>query len=873
MPSIGFGLERLGLPAIRHPVIALMIAVVFSVVCAVGLTRIKTEQTLSELFRSGTPEFANYTQLTDRFPTSEHDVLVLVEGQTLMRPVILEQIRDLHAQLESAEVVDGVLSIFSVRDPGDSQSLPAPVLPPELPEGKAFDALMTRVLAHPLIGGQLMSKPDEDSQFTLLIASLRPETSRTKGLFEPLREIKAITRKIIEPAGLSAQFAGVPVMQVEIDEAMLRDRIIFNGSGFLVGMVIALAFFRRFKFVLITSICPALAVLWAIGLIGWFDLKLNIFINVIPPLVMVITFTDSMHMVFSIRRRLKDGVDRLTAVRHAILSVGPACVLTSLTTSIAFLSLTFVDSALIRTFGIAAALATLLAFLTVIVVLPPLVVLIFRNEAKFIAGENRHYHAIAWLERLCSRLAEWVGVGYRSIASIGILLIITFAALHLQLEPGFRLSDEVPDSKQSVAAANRIDEKLAGAHPIHIMLRWPQGEDVVSARVTGLISETHKLLKEHAEIGNVWSLDTLRGWLPDTVEKSGATLRRYLDNLPAHLLGRFVNENARTALLTGHLPDLDTKDTVPIVRELESRLDRLREKNPAFEFTVSGLTALSASQSPSIISQLNRGLLGAIGVVIVLIGVAFRSASTAVISILPNLFPIVTAGAAISLTGGGLEYASIIAMTVAFGIAVDDTIHFLNRLHIETDHTGSLRMAIHQTISRIGPVLILTTLILVLGLAVTMLSELPTMRLFGALFMTTLMAALVADLVFLPPIILAARKLLTVRKPPSPLMGKTLRESIVGKTIYLRTEEGVELPIAILPSGYMRRRVNSSAATTTNGPAQSDRGVWWIKEDRLYQRWGNWLNGKTHSYTLKCRGKVLFWDRDDGCSGTARYGD
>ena len=146
-----------------------------------------------------------------------------------------------------------------------------------------------------------------------------------------------------------------------------------------------------------------------------------------------------------------------------------------------------------------------------------------------------------------------------------------------------------------------------------------------------------------------------------------------------------------------------------------------------------------------------------------MIGLAFRSAGIAALSVVPNLFPILTAGTWIYLTGGGLEYASVISLTVAFGIAVDDTIHFLNRLRFEMTRNRSLDDAVYQTISRIGPVLVLTTLVLVVGLAVTVFSDLPAMRKFGELFISTLAAALIGDVLLLPAIVLSLRKLRTVR--------------------------------------------------------------------------------------------------------------
>ena len=211
--------------------------------------------------------------------------------------------------------------------------------------------------------------------------------------------------------------------------------------------------------------------------------------------------------------------------------------------------------------------------------------------------------------------------------------------------------------------------------------------------------------------------------------------------------------------MTGRLPNLDANDSVPLLESLDGQLTDIRSQHPDIKFTVTGLSALAALQSSSMIHQLNRGLLFAIVVVILLIGVAFRSVAIATLSIVPNLFPIVAAGSVIYFTGGGLEYASVISLTVAFGIAVDDTIRFLNRLRFETTRSSSLDEAVHRTITRIGPVLVLTSVVLVVGLSVTIFSDLPAMRTFGQLFMSALAAALVGDVLILPAIVLLLRKL------------------------------------------------------------------------------------------------------------------
>ena len=171
-------------------------------------------------------------------------------------------------------------------------------------------------------------------------------------------------------------------MQLEIRNAVERDQIVYNGLGLLFGAIIAVIFFKRVSLMLLAALPPVLAVLWSLGLLGWLGFKLNLFLNVMTPLVMVMGFADSMQMVSAIRIRLREGDTKGEAVRFAVRVVGPACVLAHGTALLSFGALLFSQSALIRTFGMAGALAVCISFVAVILVLPLMGLFLIRNEAK-----------------------------------------------------------------------------------------------------------------------------------------------------------------------------------------------------------------------------------------------------------------------------------------------------------------------------------------------------------------------------------------------------------------------------------------------------------------------------------------------------------
>ena len=762
MPSLGFGLERAGLPSLRNPKTSLVLILLITLIVGLGLLKLKPAGSLAELFRSNSTEFANYEKLNRLFPTTEYDVMLVVKGKDLLTAKRVDDIRNIQLELEFAEGVDGIVSMFTMRDTPDKKGYAPPLFPADIPTGKEFDKLAEAVREHPQIKDGFLSKPDKDgNQIALMVVSLEKGSTKTGTLSRVIDGLHEVIKEQIEPSGLQYLVTGSPVMQLEVRRSIKHDRITFNVIGFTFGFFISLFFFRRPTLVFISSICPAFAVLWIMGILGHVGQPINTFINVLPPLIMVITLSDAMHMVFSILKGIQSGQSKYEAVEEAILTVGPACVLTSLTTTIALLSMALTDSADIRAFALAAAGGTFLAFFAVITLVPTLAMLLIRDEEAYRYEGKDIFNPLLWLEGICLKLSDWVLPKWRQLAIVGLSVGVLFTFLHSQLDARYRLSDQVPDADTSMQAMDLIDEQLSGAQKINILVKWPDGLTFTSPKVMEAIGETHRLLESRTQVKSTSSLETIRLYLKKDLDVENLKFfRDYVEKLPDNLRSRYLNVEAQTALVSGQIANLEAAQVAPILYEIEPVLDNLRQEYPGFEFSPGRAgTVVSALQSTNMINQLNQGLLMAIIIVIILLGVAFRSLDAALLSIVPNLFPIVTVGAFLYLTGEGLQFASVMGLTVAFGLAVDDTIHFLNRYELEQRKSGNAESYVRNTIEHIGPVLISTTLVLLCGLSVTSLSDLPVTRLFGQLSMATLAAALVADLLILPAIILAARKL------------------------------------------------------------------------------------------------------------------
>jgi predicted RND superfamily exporter protein len=756
--NLALGIERIGLISLRFPALVTIVVAALCIAAAFGVSRIKVDDSLSQLFRSNSPEFKQYEEVSRRFPSSEFDVLVVIEGKTLLERSSLEKLRDVVTDLQLIDGTRGIISLFSAREPPQNGQLPAALFPENLPRGAEFDALIKRVKANEIIRGKLLS---EDGELALIVLSLKPEVVESKGLSDVVGEIRKTVADDIAGSELKGQLSGVPVMQLEIRNAVERDRLVYNAIGFAAGCLIAILFFRRVSFMIIAAAPPLIGILLSLGVLGWLDFRLNIFLNVMTPLIMVMGFSDSMQLTFAARARLLgSGDDKYAAMRRAILVVGPACVLTHATAGLSFVALLFSDSDLIRTFGMAGVVSTIIAFISVLTLVALLGVLLLPKGRSFAEKVGASDFGVNALVSTCGWIAGRIVSRPYVFSLLSALLVGSLALVYANLEPRYRLADQVPDREQAVQASGRLDAKLTGANPIDVLVTFPKGASLYAPETLATIADVHAIVEKQAGVGNVLSLETLRRWL---AEKAGvsdvAVLKEYVDMLPEYLKRRFISHEQDAVLVTGRIPDVDASQLLPVVEKLDKALDSVRMRRPGYTMAVTGLAAIAARNSANMIGKLNRGLTVEMIFVAAFIGLAFRSLYVMLWSILPGIFPIVLSGTVLWALGEGLQFASIVALTVAFGLGLSATIHYLNRLRLEARPDEDPALGVKRATMLVGPALILTSVVLACGLAVTIFSDLPSLRLFGWLSAFAMIAALIGDLLILPATVMFVRRI------------------------------------------------------------------------------------------------------------------
>jgi uncharacterized protein len=708
--------------------VTILAALAIAVLAILGIQRIKTDDSLSQLFRSEDPAFQQFEQISRQFPSSEYDVLIVLSGQTLLARDSVEKLRSLVTDVQLIDGTRGVLSMFSAREPAPEGGLPSPLFPAPLPEGGAYHTLIDRAKGNEIIRGKLLS---DDGRLAVAILSLEPSAISGGKLDTVVNDIRQTANEDLQGTGVTAELTGVPVMQLAIRHALERDRILYNAVGFALGCGIAGLFFRRLSLMLVAAGPPLLAIVFALGALGWLGFRLNMFLNVMTPLIMVISFSDSMQLTFAARDQLMAGRDKWTAFRNAIVIVGPACVLTHAAAGLSLLGLLSSSSDLIRGFGEAGFLATAIALVTTLSLAPAFGVLLIRDEARLVATLRAADPGVATLRRFCGWIARHMVSRPALFSVVDLAVVACLAVIYSSLQPSYRLADQVPDKERALSASGRLDSEISGSNPIQVLITFPPGLGLYTPQTLATIADVQRVVESQPGVGNVWSVESLRRWLAEQMGLTGVSaLRQYVDELPLFLVRRFIAADERSVVVFGLVPDKNLAQLVPIVDQLDVRLNAVRKADRGYGIAVTGLPVIAARNSAGMINKLNRALTIEFVFIAAFIGVAFRSARIGLACLPSGIFPIVAAGSVLRLLGYGLQLSGVVALTVSFGLGLSATIHFLNRMTQERQSGADPAIAVEKATVLMGPALILTALVLACGLA-----------------------ALVADLLILRPVI------------------------------------------------------------------------------------------------------------------------
>ena len=727
-----------------------------------GGSKLEVDDQPTSIIRSDDAAFAQMEEVFEQFGSDDGACLLLLEGADPFSPAGVRGLRRLVDALEELDgIVTGAVSLLDMRTRVGLPLLPAADASPE-----RFEEARAAAATHPLVAGKLLGS---DGATNLVVAQLADETLPVAELRRRVRAIEAVlagntagsaaddtagspadTTGGREPgasAGRSpaapwrVSMTGVPPLRVQIFDAIRREQVVLSLLAGVVGAVISFAVFRRLGPVLITSAASLVSAWWALGVMGASGETINLLNAALPVLVLVIALTDGMHLMIAVLRRREEGAHPHRAGAHAIRSLGRACMLTSLTTAIGFASLAVSDIEVIRRFGLVFAGAVGLTFLAVITVVPLLGSAFLRRTPSGSAALQG-----AGLARPFELAARAVVGRSRLVTALGTALTVGMAAVSLQMVPDNRLTEAVPHDHAAARTLERLEAVFGGSVETSILVEFEDEQ----AGLDAMVAVEERLAEEPFATGSLSIVDVLRS-LPGGDEPRATAL----ELLPATATRSLLRRDLGRALIRFRVPDEGAAVAEPGYARIQDGLRAVEAAHPGVRLHLTGTGYVARTNVNVIIEDFALGLWVAALTIVFVLAAAFRSLRLGLLSVIPNAFPLAVAGSVLAGLGLELQVSSVLAFTVCLGIAVDDTIHLVSRYRAERLRGRPPEEAAVRAVTAVGRALVITTLVLVGGWGMLLLSEVPTTQLFGVIGLVGLTAALVGDLILLPAMLVA----------------------------------------------------------------------------------------------------------------------
>lgn len=625
-----------------------------------------------------------------------------------------------------------------------------PMVNPMRPERLAADSM--KIMQDERLVGRLVSSDGRALAFVLT-------TERRLSLSDAYEMRDALWRQLDKYGFTTYHIAGRSYYQSVLADKAKEEFILYAGISALIIFVVFILLFKKFWGVTIAMISVLTGMALFIGLLGAWGRDLDPMSNLFPILMIIVGISDVIHIISKYIDEQNKGIDRNRAIRITIREVGMATFLTSATTAIGFTSLLSSNIPPIRHFGYTAAIGVFIAFGTVILLTPALIsrfhvqqIIRIKHKKSYWDKWMQWMYVFTWKQR---KAIGWGAVVFVVICIVGIANIST----DTHLSNAFPRYDSVRDDFQF------LETRFNGVRNLEVAILPAEDRSLHDREVLTSIASLEAHLTTYPALSNPISPATIyksmnQGMhgdnpefyrLPET-DSDFRKINRWVKKAPASMDNILESADGRYGRLTLKYTDVGSDSGKVIRASIEQWMADHVDTSVA-RFTVTGTALLFDKNSDYLRSSMIEGLGLAFLVVSLLMALLFRNLKMIIISLVPNIIPLLFSGALIGYLGIELDAATSIIFAIAFGIAVDDTIHFLSKFRLERSKGQTTRGAVRTTFRESGKAITLTTLILFLGFSILATSSYPPTFYVGLLVGITLVSALIADLLLIPVLI------------------------------------------------------------------------------------------------------------------------
>ncbi|MEZ4798148.1 MAG: efflux RND transporter permease subunit [Flavobacteriaceae bacterium] len=566
---------------------------------------------------------------------------------------------------------------------------------------------------------------------------------------------------------LDVRISGMPYIRTLNSQNIIDEIGMFIVAALGVTSLIFFFFFRSWRATFISMVVVLIGVMWTFGIIGLLEYEITVLTALIPPLIIVIGIPNCIFLINKYQHEVNKHGNKAKSLQRVITKIGNATLMTNVTTASGFATFIVTESTLLKEFGTVASLSILAIFILCLLIIPIIYSYMPMPKDRHLEHLNKRWinTFVDWMERM---------VRYKKITIYVTALILLIASIIgiYQIKISGSLIDDMPRKAEFYKDIKFFENEFNGVMPLEIMVDTKRKKGVMKLSNLKRMDELEELITETSQLSKPISVVSLVKYskqayyngnpkyyqLPSSQENSFILSYAKNSSQDIDLLKNFVDSTGQYARITTFMKDIGTDKMERIEENLRDKIDKVFPSEN-YNVTLTGKAYLFQKGTYFLVNNLILSLSLAIVLISLFMAYMFRSFRMIIVSLIPNLLPLLITAGLMGYLGVPIKPSTILVFSIAFGISVDDTIHFLAkyRQELQANH-WKIRKSVFAALRETGVSMFYTSIVLFFGFSVFIISSFGGTVALGALVSVTLLFAMLSNLLLLPSLLLSLER-------------------------------------------------------------------------------------------------------------------
>lgn len=726
------------------------------------------------------PLNVQYQSFLEKFGNEGNIIVIATQDSSIFKSKKFNKWAALSVTIRSYDEVKNVVDITDLQDLkkySDPKRFEfRDILPKEEYTDEGLDDFKRFVFdSLPFYQGLVYNSKSNTIQTAIYLEDSIINTSARKDFI--LKEFIPLLDNFTEDSGIKIYVSGMPYLRTLNAQNIIDEIKWFVLAALLVTSFIFYFFFRSFRATFISMLTVIIGVIWAFGFIGLLHYEITVLTAIIPPLIIVIGIPNCIFLINKYQQEIKKHGNQAKSLQRVIAKIGNATLMTNVTTASGFATFIFTQSELLKEFGLVASINIISIFLLSLLIIPIIYSYMAPPKDKHLKhlGKNWIEGFVNWIEMM---------VRHRRITiyftAVGILMF-SFIGIYFIKVSG-NLLEDMPQKSEFVKDVRFFEKEFNGVLPLEFVIDTKRENGVSKLSTLKRIERLGDMLEEFPELSKSLSVVNLAKYakqafyngkpkyyqLPTRQEQN--FMLPYFKNFESEgNLNAYVDSTGQYARLSVFMKDVGTERMEEIESQIKPQLEKIFPED-RYNVSMTGKALTFQKGTQYLVKNLVVSLTLAVLLIALFMAWMFRSLRMILISIIPNMLPLLMTAGMMGYFGVPIKPSTILVFSIAFGISVDDTIHFLAKYRQELKtRNWKIRQSVYPALRETTVSMFYTSIVLFFGFSVFMISSFGGTVALGGLVSATLLFAMLSNLLLLPSLLLSLERNIankkTLKKP------------------------------------------------------------------------------------------------------------